>query len=62
MLRYIKSNEILRCSDLLICGVYNTSKAAEMRFLRHVPGYTPVSYTHLDVYKRQHKHKSLMTK
>ena len=27
---------------------------AEMDFLRYVSGYRPVSYTHLDVYKRQH--------
>ena len=26
---------------------------AEIRFLMDVAGYTPVSYTHLDVYKRQ---------
>ena len=34
-------------------GQASRIQAAEVRFLRHVAEYTPVSYTHLDVYKRQ---------
>ena len=37
-------------------GQASRIQAAEMRLLRHVAWYTPVSYTHLDVYKRQHTH------
>ena len=43
----------------MLCGIPNVGKST---FINTFAGSAPVSYTHLDVYKRQHLHFELYRK
>ena len=64
ILAYIKQNRMIGKNDVVLAGVSGGSDSlAMLRILKELQGkldftlrvvHIPVSYTHLDVYKRQH--------